>query len=113
MLVEHRQLRHLSNLPIQDFTVSTGYLKVAAPELVALDLLEYTYRCGGLNNVVTVFSELIENLDADKLIKLACSKCKRINYWSRKNKKQVERKIELKKYCRWCRKQVSHKETKK
>ncbi len=62
----------LSNLPTQDFTVSTGYLKVAAPELVALDLLEYTHRCGGLNNIVTVFSELIENLDADKLIKLAC-----------------------------------------
>ena len=26
-------------LPTQDFTVSTGYLKVATPELVALDLL--------------------------------------------------------------------------
>ena len=33
--------------------------------------MEYTYRCGGLNNVVTVFSELIESLDADKLINLA------------------------------------------
>jgi large subunit ribosomal protein L33 len=47
------------------------------------------------------------------LIKLTCSDCKRINYWSRKNKKQVERKIELKKYCKWCRKQVVHKEAKK
>ena len=69
--IEVIRKKDLSNLPLQDFTVSTGYLKVAAPELVALDLLEYTYRCGGLNNVVTVFSELIENLDADKLIKLA------------------------------------------
>ncbi|KKS15888.1 MAG: 50S ribosomal protein L33 [Parcubacteria group bacterium GW2011_GWB1_41_6] len=47
------------------------------------------------------------------LIKLQCSKCKRINYWSRKNKKTTERKIELKKYCRWCRKHILHKEAKK
>jgi len=47
------------------------------------------------------------------LMKLACSDCKRINYWSRKNRKQVERKIELKKYCKWCKKQVVHKEAKK
>ncbi len=69
--IEVIRKKDLSNLPTQDFTVNTGYLKVAAPELVALDLLEYTYRCGGLNNVVTVFSELIESLDADKLINLA------------------------------------------
>ena len=48
-----------------------------------------------------------------QLIKLACSKCKRINYYSRKNKKKVERKIELKKYCNWCKKQTIHKESKK
>ena len=47
------------------------------------------------------------------LIKLQCSKCQRINYWSRKNKKTTERKIELKKYCRWCRKHILHKEAKK
>jgi len=48
-----------------------------------------------------------------QLIKLACGKCKRINYWSRKNKKLVERKIDLKKYCRWCKVHNSHKEVKK
>ena len=69
--IEVIRKKDLSNLPTRDFTVSTGYLKVAEPELVALDLLKYTYRCGGLNNVVTVFSELIESLDADKLINLA------------------------------------------
>ncbi|MBI2587923.1 50S ribosomal protein L33, partial [Candidatus Azambacteria bacterium] len=36
----------------------------------------------------------------ENLIKLACSVCKRITYWSRKNKRKVERKVELKKYCR-------------
>ncbi|HXK34945.1 MAG TPA: 50S ribosomal protein L33 [Candidatus Paceibacterota bacterium] len=48
-----------------------------------------------------------------RLIKLACGNCKRINYWSSKNKKLVTRKIELKKYCRWCRKHQPHKEIKK
>ena len=70
--IEIIKRKDLSNLPTQDFTVNTGYLKVASPELVAIDLLEYVHRCGGLNHVVTVFSELIESLDADKLIKLAC-----------------------------------------
>ncbi|MDP3725777.1 MAG: 50S ribosomal protein L33 [bacterium] len=47
------------------------------------------------------------------LLKLACEKCKRINYWSRKNRKTVERKIELPKHCKWCRKHTVHKEAKK
>lgn len=63
--------KSLSRLPIQDITVSTGYLKVAAPELIAFDLLSYRNRCGGLNHIATVLSELIEAIDADKLIQLA------------------------------------------
>ncbi|MFA6416315.1 MAG: 50S ribosomal protein L33 [Candidatus Paceibacterota bacterium] len=52
-------------------------------------------------------------MSQDQLIKLACKECKRINYWSRKNRKTVERKIELKKYCKWCKKQTKHGEVKK
>ncbi|OGI74406.1 50S ribosomal protein L33 [Candidatus Nomurabacteria bacterium RIFCSPHIGHO2_02_FULL_41_18] len=52
-------------------------------------------------------------MSQDRLIKLACSACKRINYWSAKNKKLVTKKIELKKYCKWCKKQTKHKEAKK
>jgi predicted transcriptional regulator of viral defense system len=63
--------KSISGLPTQDFTVSTGYLKVATPELVALDLLSYPNHAGGLNHIATVFSELIEKLDAVKLINLA------------------------------------------
>ncbi|HEY4514675.1 MAG TPA: 50S ribosomal protein L33 [Candidatus Paceibacterota bacterium] len=50
------------------------------------------------------------------LIKLNCAVCKRTNYWStknKKNKKGIDRKIDLKKYCNWCRKQTKHKEAKK
>lgn len=63
--------KSLSRLPIQDIIVSTGYLKVATPELIAFDLLNYRNRCGGLNHIATVLSELIEAIDADKLIQLA------------------------------------------
>jgi len=52
-------------------------------------------------------------MSQDRLIKLQCSKCKRINYWSSKNKKLVTRKIELKKFCNWCRASTPHKEAKK
>ena len=52
-------------------------------------------------------------MSQERLIKLACTKCKRINYWSRKNKKKVERKIELVKFCKWCKKRTPHKEAKK
>src|SRR3989344_4469504 len=46
------------------------------------------------------------------LIKLQCTACKRVNYWSRKNKKKVERKIDLAKFCNWCRKKKKKKEKK-
>jgi len=49
----------------------------------------------------------------ERLIRLACQNCKRINYWSGKNKKKVERKIELSKFCKWCRGHQAHKEVKK
>jgi len=52
-------------------------------------------------------------MSQERLIKLQCTKCKRVNYWSRKNKKKVERKIELKKFCKWCKSHVPHKEAKK
>ncbi|MFH1162300.1 MAG: 50S ribosomal protein L33 [Candidatus Jorgensenbacteria bacterium] len=49
----------------------------------------------------------------EKIIRLRCAVCKHANYTTRKNKKVVERKIELKKYCKWCRKHTLHKEAKK
>jgi len=45
-----------------------------------------------------------------ELIILACGTCKRRNYTFFQNK--VEGKLELKKYCRFCRKHTAHKQTK-
>ncbi|MBI2063240.1 MAG: 50S ribosomal protein L33 [Candidatus Yanofskybacteria bacterium] len=52
-------------------------------------------------------------MSQDNLIKLKCSICKQVNYFSTKNKKLVTRTIEMKKFCKFCRKHVMHKETKK
>ncbi|MFH1461076.1 MAG: 50S ribosomal protein L33 [Patescibacteria group bacterium] len=52
-------------------------------------------------------------MSQDNLIKFQCSVCKRINYWSSKNKKSIQKKLELKKFCKWCRKHTTHKEMKK
>lgn len=49
----------------------------------------------------------------ENIVKLQCTKCKQFNYMAHKNKKKVERKLELKKYCNWCRKHTVHKESKK
>jgi len=46
------------------------------------------------------------------VIALVCSDCKRRNYSTKKNKQNHKEKIELKKYCRWCKHHTLHKETK-
>ncbi|MGH9341532.1 MAG: 50S ribosomal protein L33 [Acidobacteriota bacterium] len=45
-------------------------------------------------------------------ITLQCTECKRKNYTSTKNKKNVTERLELKKYCRWCRHHTPHREIK-
>ena len=52
-------------------------------------------------------------MSQDSLIKFQCKECNRINYYSRKNKKTVQKKLELKKFCKWCKKHTLHKELKK
>lgn len=77
--------KSLENLPRKDFVVSSGYLKVATPELIAIDLLKFPEYAGGLNNIATVLSELMESIDINKLIELAenlneCYQLQRIGY---------------------------------
>jgi len=46
------------------------------------------------------------------IITLQCQECKRRNYSTTKNKKTMTERLELKKYCRFCRSHTEHKETK-
>ena len=46
------------------------------------------------------------------IVSLACSECKRRNYSTTRNKKTTPDRLQLKKYCPFCRTHVLHKETK-
>lgn len=45
-------------------------------------------------------------------ITLACQECKQRNYDTTKNKKTTPDRLEIKKYCKFCKKTTVHKETK-
>ena len=51
-------------------------------------------------------------MSQDNMIKMECSECKNINYYSHKNKKVIKDRLELKKFCNTCKKHTMHKETK-
>ena len=48
-----------------------------------------------------------------EFIPFECTECHRSNYTGTKDKKKHPDRIELKKYCRFCRKHTPHKEMKK
>jgi len=45
-------------------------------------------------------------------VTLACMECKQRNYQTNKNKKNDPDRLELNKYCKFCKKETLHKETK-
>jgi large subunit ribosomal protein L33 len=49
--------------------------------------------------------------EARVIIELACTDCKHRNYSTVKNKKNDPGRLELRKYCRWCRSHTLHRET--
>ncbi len=46
------------------------------------------------------------------IVSLACTECKRRNYSTTKNKRTTLGRLEMKKFCRWCRTHTTHRETK-
>ena len=45
-------------------------------------------------------------------ITLECTECKRRNYMTEKNKRNNAERLEIEKYCKYCKKRTVHKETK-
>ena len=45
-------------------------------------------------------------------VTLACTECKQRNYNTMKNKKNTPDRLEMNKYCRFCKKHTLHRETK-
>ena len=56
-------------------------------------------------------SHLMARGDVRIAITLACEECKRRNYQTNKSKRNTPDRITLQKYCKWCRRSTSHKET--
>ncbi|MER3395843.1 MAG: 50S ribosomal protein L33 [Acidimicrobiia bacterium] len=49
--------------------------------------------------------------DKRVIVTLACDQCKRRNYTTSKNRLNNRERLELKKFCPFCRRHTSHKET--
>ncbi len=47
-----------------------------------------------------------------EIITIACTECKQRNYTTTKDKKNHPDRLELKKYCKFCRAHTLHRETK-
>ena len=63
--------KDLSSLPTIRVPQMSGFVNIATPELTAMDLFLYSNKSAGLNHIATVFSELIEEIDIDKMIGFA------------------------------------------
>lgn len=50
---------------------------------------------------------------AREIVGMVCSTCKNVNYVTDRNKVNMEKKLEINKYCKHCRKVTLHKETTK
>ena len=48
----------------------------------------------------------------DTMVKLKGVECKNITHHTKRNKKKVKEKLELSKYCKFCRKSTPHTESK-
>lgn len=62
----------------------------------------------------TGWDEILKEVPLSMRVKitLACTECKQRNYDTMKNKKNDPDRLEMKKYCRFCRKHTLHRETK-
>jgi len=54
-------------VPVQTISTAKSTLNISTAEATAMDLLNYSPHCGGLNRIVTILDELREHMSADKL----------------------------------------------
>lgn len=59
--------KNLSNTPIEKIATAKSMLQISSPEATAVDLLLYPNKCGGLNHIFTVLSELCASLNPKTL----------------------------------------------
>ena len=59
--------KHLNEAKTKQIKTPAGYIRVSTPESTSLDLVRFMNACGGPGNVITVISELAENLELQRL----------------------------------------------
>lgn len=72
--VEFCARRDMAAVPVIECNTARGILRIATPEVTALELVGYYERCGGLDNVATILTELAECLDV-KALEIAARRC--------------------------------------
>jgi len=65
--IEFHVNRRIEIVPVRQLSTQSGYLTVSTPEATAVDLVRYYRSSGGLDNVVTVMTELAESIDPEAL----------------------------------------------
>lgn len=63
--------KNATNTPTQHFNTPYGDILVSTAEATAMDIVIYANRCGGLDNTLTVLTDLWGKIDSKKLLKLA------------------------------------------
>lgn len=63
--------KDLEHTPVIEKKTPRGPLRVASAEATALELVGYADQCGGLDHVASVLTELVESVDAQKLVAAA------------------------------------------
>ena len=71
MRVEFIFRKNAAMIPTEPRNTPAGILKIATPEATALDLIGYVGHCAGLDHVATVLTELVEKIDAGRLLEMA------------------------------------------
>lgn len=65
---------------------------------------------GRFGGIIIRLNLIKHTMPQDNLLRMKCTVCKQANYYTSKNKKKVERKLEYSKFCKWCKKSTKHKE---
>jgi len=65
--INFTQRKNVEEIPVQKMQTDFGFYKVSSPEATAMDLVTYSHKSAGLDNVATVLSELVEKIDPLKL----------------------------------------------
>ena len=74
----------------------------------------YGAFCAQFNGLVPNYNQEVPKMANEARVKvtLVCTECKQRNYDTKKNKKNDPDRLEMNKFCRFCRKHTLHKESK-